>query len=112
MLALVPKWTSLALARCAIIDAVAVAKVKAALGTKAPNRHLNQAREHGWEARVQHPSIDGLSGFLDQVRTAAWRIATRAIGVLSPVLMEDAGTLHPIVRERKRQWGGGQTGCR
>ena len=59
MVALGPKWTSLALARRTIIDAVAVAEVEATLGAKSPNRHLHEPGEHGWEARVQHTGING-----------------------------------------------------
>ncbi len=100
MVALVPEWTSLALARCAIIDAVAVAKVEAALSAEAPNRHLHEAGEHGRAARVQHACVDGLSRLLDQVGAATWRIAAGAINVLNPVFMKDASTMHPVMNER------------
>src|SRR3954469_25890310 len=88
------------LARCAVIDAAAVAAIQPRFGAESPNRVLHEAREIGRESWVELARIDLAGDALDDRRAAAWGVAAGPVGVLGVEIAENAGAVQEIVHQR------------
>ncbi len=83
----------------AIIDLVAVANVEAVHGAVPPDRALDEPGKHFWKRRIEPARVD-FRGNLDQnVTTAAWPVAARAIRMGRCNPMQDSSANQEIVDE-------------
>jgi hypothetical protein len=83
--------------RLAVIDAIAVANVKAVSGAKAPNRVLHEPRKHPRKPRVKGASVDLGGGRPNDLGAAAFAIAADAIAMGSATILNDAGAMQKVM---------------
>src|SRR4051812_25683988 len=81
MVALPIQFAVVILARLTVINAVAVAHVKAIFGAVAPNRVLHKPGKHGWETGVELAGVDVGRNIPNDVGAAVGPIAGGAIRV-------------------------------
>src|ERR1035437_8849746 len=85
------------LARLAVINAVAVADVRAIGGAKAPNRVLHEPRKHPRKLPAKGAGVDLGCDRPNDLGTAARAIAAHAIAVGSAAILKDAGAVQKVM---------------
>src|SRR6516165_10831285 len=87
------------LAWLAVVDAIAVANVKAGLGAVPPDCMLDEPRENPREAAVEAPGIEAGRYVSDDVGAAVRLIAAKAVWMTRPEPMQDTGAVQKIVHQ-------------
>lgn len=85
------------LARCAVVNSVAVAQVETVRGAIAPDGVLDKTREKLWKARIEGAGINSLRGTADDLGTAALGVACRAVPMGNSAAFQNAGAVQEIV---------------
>src|ERR1700736_2397462 len=80
-----------------VINLIAVANVETLLGAVSPDRTLNEPGKRPWKPAVELPGVDLRGDGFDDVSAAAWPVATRAVRVVGPEPVQDAGPVQEIM---------------
>ena len=100
MPAFVEQLAVVVLARFAVIDAVAIADVRAVGRAKAPNRVLYKPRKHLWKSPIKGAGVDLGGHGANDLGTAAVPIAASAIAMGSATILKDAGAMQKVMDQR------------
>ena len=88
------------MARLAVVNSVAVAQFETVRGAISPDGVLNKTWEKLWKARIKGASINPLRGTSDDLGTAAFGVAGRAVPMGNPAVLQNAGAVQEIVDQR------------
>ena len=69
------------LARRAVVNSIAIAKVKSVHGAKSPDGVLDKTWENLWKVGIEGAGINSLCGTSDDLGTAALGVAPRAVAM-------------------------------
>ena len=86
-------------ARLAIVNAIAVAHSKPALGAIPPDRMLHEPRKHHWESRIEGAGIDPTATASNISAQPPAPVAGRAIGMGRAEPVQYAGAVQKVVNE-------------
>ena len=76
-----------------VVDPIAVAKVEAARGAKAPDGVLDEAREGGGESGVELARVDLFGKGAQDVCTPTRGVASRPVGMFGAAAVQGAGPM-------------------
>jgi len=83
-----------------VVDSIAVADIVATLAAIPPDRELHEPGKGLREPRIERARINVIGNVLDQVGAAMQSVASRAVGMVSIELVQDASAMQEIMHER------------